>query len=248
MLLPVSLVVITLNEEKNLERCLQSVPFVSEIVVVDSGSTDKTVEIARKLGAKVIVEKWRGFGPQRIFASEQPAHDWVLFLDADEALSPDLAREIEEKFAKLDPQAVYEMPRKTFHLGRWILHGGWYPDYQGRLYHRKFGHWTPKMVHEKVEAPKRERFKNPLLHWVFADLSHQIRTNDRYSTDQAKELAQKGQTFSLAKLLIKPPVKFFECYVWKLGFMDGLPGFVIAVGAAYSVFARWAKLWEMQRK
>lgn len=248
MLLPVSLVVITLNEEKNIERCLRSVPFVSEVVVVDSGSTDKTVEIARKLGAKVIVEKWRGFGPQRIFAGEQANSDWVLFLDADEALSPELAREIEDKFAKLDPQAVYEMPRKTFHLGRWILHGGWYPDYQGRLYHRGQSHWTPKMIHEKVEGPRRERLKSPLLHWVFADLSHQIKTNDRYSTDQARELIQKGQTFSLAKLLIKPPVKFLECYVLKRGFLDGLPGFIIAVGAAYSVFARWAKLWEMQKK
>jgi glycosyltransferase involved in cell wall biosynthesis len=248
MLLPLSLVVITLNEEKNIERCLRSVPFASEIIVVDSGSTDKTVEIARDQGAKVIVEKWRGFGPQRIFASEQAHYDWVLFLDADEALSPELAHEIEQHFAQLDPETVYAMPRKTFHLGRWILHGGWYPDYQGRLYHRKHSHWTPQIIHEKLQGSRRECLKNPLLHWVFANLSHQIQTNDRYSTNQAKDLAQKGQKFSLLKLLVKPPVKFFECYVWKLGFLDGLPGFIVAVGAAYSVFARWAKLWEMQRQ
>lgn len=245
---PLSLVVITLNEEKNIERCLRSVPFADDIVVVDSFSTDRTAELAGSLGARVISEKWRGFGAQKHFATEQAKNDWVLSLDADEALSPELAAEILARFETLDPEVGYELPRRSFHLGRWIGHGGWFPDPQLRLFNRKRAQWASSDIHEHVLADRRERFANPILHWVFEDLSDQVVTNDRYSSLQARERFARGERFSLPKLVFKPWVKFVETYFLKAGFRDGLPGFLISVSAAYSVFLRHAKLWELGRE
>lgn len=242
-----SLVIITKNEEANIERCLRSVPFADELLVVDSFSEDQTLEIAERCGARVLRETWRGFGAQKKFATEQAKHDWVLSLDADEALSPELAAEIEARFDSLDPRTAYLLPRKSFHLGRWITHGGWYPDRQLRLYNRQHANWDDGKIHERVRAPREESLTNDLLHWVFDDVSDQVRTNDRYSGLQAQELYRRGQSFSLWKLISKPPVKFLETYVAKRGFLDGLPGFLIAVSAAYSVFLKHAKLWELEK-
>lgn len=244
--LPLSLVLITKDEERRLERCLRSVPFAADVVVLDSGSSDGTVELARRLGARVFVEDWRGFGPQRRRAVELAAHDWVLCLDADEALSAELAAEIEARFEGLEPEAAYRSPRLSFHLGRWIRHGGWHPDWQVRLFHRGHARWSEAVVHEKVEARRVESLRGSILHWVFDDLSHQVRTNDRYSSLQARELFDRGVRSSLWKQVTKPKVKFFECYLFKGGFLDGWPGFVIAVGAAYSVFLKWTKLRELE--
>lgn len=243
-----SLVVVTKNEEANIERCLASVRgLVSEIVVIDSGSTDRTCELAQKHGARVIHQEWLGYGPQKAFGATQAKYDWILSLDADEALSPELAAEISDRFKTLDPQIGYEMPRKSFHMGRWILHGGWYPDRQLRLFNRQHSNWSEAGIHEKVQCARTERLHEPILHWVFRSLSHQIETNNRYSSLQAEDLKKRGVRFSYFKLCFKPWIKFFECYFWKLGFLDGMPGFVIAVGAGYSVFLRWSKLWEIQR-
>lgn len=245
--LPISVVIITLNEEAHIERCIRSVPFVDDIVVVDSFSTDRTVEIAEKCGARVFQEKWRGFGPQKAFATEQAKHAWVISLDADEALSPELAAEIMEGFVDLDPEAGYLFPRKSYHLGRWIEYGGWYPDYQLRLYNKTKSQWNSASLHEKVEVKKTLKMKRDLLHWVFDDLSDQVVTNDRYSSLGAKQLAASGQRFSYLKLIFKPFGKFVETYFFKYGFLDGLPGFIISVGAAYSLFLKFAKLWELER-
>lgn len=240
-----SLVVITFNEEKNIERCLKSVPFASDIVVVDSGSQDRTVEIARSLGARVLVEKFRGFGAQKNFGAAQARHDWILSLDADEALSPELAREI-EAFLDNNDETIdgFLLPRISFHMGRWIKHGGWYPDRKLRLYHRQRAQWNLSPVHEAIEAQRVARMHGCIRHWVFRDLFHQVETNNKYSSLGTDVLEQKSETFSLFKLLTKPLTKFVECYILKRGFLDGMPGFIIAVGAAYSVFLKWAKLWE----
>lgn len=245
--LPISLVIITLNEQADIERCIRSVPFADDIVVVDSFSTDRTVEIAKANGARVFQEKWRGFGPQKAFAADQAKHSWILSLDADEALSPELAAELSAGFAQLDPEAGYLFPRKSYHLGRWIEYGGWYPDYQLKLFNKSKSSWNSAALHEKVEVKKTLKVKHDLLHWVFTDLSDQIVTNDRYSTLGAKELAAAGKKFSYAKLIFKPWGKFIETYFVKCGFKDGLPGFIISVGAAYSLFLKFAKLWEIQR-
>lgn len=245
--LPISLVIITLNEEAHLERCIRSAPFVDDIVVVDSFSTDRTVEIAEKCGARVFQEKWRGYGPQKAFATSQAKNDWILSLDADEALSPELAAEILERFSDLKPEAGYLFPRRSFHLGRWISHGGWYPDYQLKLFNKAKSSWNSAGLHEKVEVGSALKMRRDLLHWVFDNLSDQVLTNDRYSTLGAQELATSGKKFSYLKLIFKPFGKFVETYFFKRGFLDGLPGFIISIGAAYSLFLKFAKLWEIER-
>jgi hypothetical protein len=244
---PLSLVVITRNAEKDLARCLQSVKFASDIVVLDCGSQDRTQEIAKQNGARVFVEEWRGFGPQRRRVTELAKHDWVLTLDADEALSPESQAELQELLQSEPSEPAYRFPRLSFHMGRWIRHGGWYPDWQIRLYDRRRANWDTALIHEKVQAERVGTMEKPIQHWVFSSLTHQIETNNRYSGLGAEELAQKGRRFCLIHLLLKPKVKFLETYVWKLGFLDGLPGFIIAVGAGYSVFLKWAKLWERQK-
>lgn len=246
--IPLSLVVITLNEESNIQRCLQSVPFASDIVVVDSFSTDRTVNIAESCGARVVQEKWRGYGAQKAFATELATQNWVLSLDADEALSPELQAEILEKFANLNSETGYRIPRLSFHLGRWIRFGGWHPDYQLRLFNKSKARWNSAELHEKVEVKSLDKLKHPILHWVFKGVSDQAVTNDRYSTIGAEQMHREGRKFYLVKLILKPVSKFVETYFWKLGFLDGLPGFIISVGAAYSMFLKMAKLWEIENR
>jgi glycosyltransferase involved in cell wall biosynthesis len=243
----ISLVVICLNEEKTIEACLRSVPFADEIIVLDSGSTDQTVEIAKKCGAKVFVEAWRGFRDQKNRALELCSSEWVISLDADEALSPQLAQEIDQLLTsgQFDGCDGYEFPRLSYHLGQKIYHGGWYPDRQLRLFNRKAVQWQGgQHVHERVSATKMGRLSSDLLHWPFDNLAEQVSTNNRYSSLGADELLKKSKKFSAALLVLKPVSKFLECYVIKRGFLDGLAGFVIAVGASYSVFLKYAKLWE----
>lgn len=246
--LPISLVVITLNEEKNIERCLRSVPWASEIIVLDSYSQDNTVPLAHNLGARVYQEKWKGYGRQKASAVEKAKNDWILSLDADEALSPELAREIAERWPKYNSMKGYLIPRKSFYLGKWIDHGGWYPDYQLRFFHRSSAQWSSQGIHEKVQVLQEEKLKNNIFHWVFDDISDQVHTNDKYSSLQAQSLASEVKSFSIFKLISKPPIKFIENYFWKLGILDGLPGFIIAVSSSYSVFLKWAKLWEIEKR
>lgn len=243
---PLSLVVITQNAEVHIARCLKSVPFASDIVVLDSGSEDRTVAIAKSLGARVFEEEWRGYGPQKRRATELAQTDWVLSLDADEALSD--ASQIELQALLVQPPScdAFAFPRLSFHMGRWIRHGGWYPDWQVRLYSRLRANWSADPIHEKVQCKDVRRLKSPILHWVFKDLTDQVQTNNRYSSLGADQLFMKGRAFFLFHLITKPWVKFIETYVWKRGFLDGMPGFIIAVGAGYSVFLKWAKLWERQ--
>lgn len=249
--IPLSLAIICLDEAENIERCIRSVPFASEIVVVDSGSKDGTQAIASRLGARVLEEKWLGFRDTKQLATDRCSHDWVLSLDADEALSEEAAREIEALLssAELENYDGYEFPRLTWNLGRWIRHGGWYPDRQLRLFNRKRAKWMGgDHVHERVEAARVKRLSSPLHHWPFSTHAEQVATNNRYSGLGAMELKARGKTFSVAKLVFKPWSKFMETYFVKRGFLDGLPGFIISVGAAYSVFLKWVKLWEIERR
>lgn len=246
-----SLAIISLNEAANIERCITSVPFADDIVVVDSGSTDQTVEIARRLGANVFSEEWRGFRAQKQRATDLCRHDWVLSLDADEALSPESLTELKAllESPELTTYEGYNFPRLSWNLGRWIRHGGWYPDLQLRLFDRTRASWQGgDKVHERVSARTIKRLQHPILHYPFPDLAEQVSTNNRYSGLGADELRAKGKRFSVMKLVFKPISKFLETYVIKRGFMDGLPGFIIAVGAAYSVFLKFAKLWEAERR
>lgn len=244
---PISVTIITLNEAKNLPRAIASVSWANEVLVVDCGSTDGTVEIARQLGAKVIQNPWPGYGQQKNFAQNHAAHDWILNIDADEEVSPELAQQISENVANAEKSNVYGFyfPRKTFYLGRWIRHGGWYPNYLVRLAHKKHASWTEPAVHEELKVDgDLMMLPEPLLHYTFSSIQEQIQTNLRYARLGSERLKEKGQEPSCWKLLFKPTGKFLETYLVKRGFMDGLPGFIISVNAAHSMFLKYAYLHE----
>jgi glycosyltransferase involved in cell wall biosynthesis len=248
MSVKISGAIITFNEEKNIKRCIDSLKEVcDEIVVVDSLSSDNTVSIAKELGAKVIEQKFLGHIAQKQLAVDNCSNDWILSLDADEELSKELIKELKELIKKPLSAEAYSMPRVSFHLGRWIRHGGWYPDRKTRLFNKQKAHWGGYNPHDKVIVNgETKKLKNDIRHYVFKDLRHNIDTNNSYSSIMAEDLYKNGKKFSMMLLLFKPLGKFLETYVYKRGFLDGLPGFIIAVGAAYSMFLKYAKLWELE--
>ena len=242
---PLSVTIITLNEEENISRAIQSVSWADEIVVVDSGSSDRTVEIARSAGATVIHNPWPGYGKQKNFAQSKARNHWVLNIDADEEVSPELARDIQQAIRKTGDAHGYYFPRKTFYLGRWIRHGGWYPNHLVRLVDRRHAAWTEPSVHEtlRVHGPV-TGLSGDLLHYAFRSIHEQILTNLNFSKLGSQDLQRKGQDPSLVKLMIKPLGKFIETYFIKRGFLDGLAGFIISVNAAHSMFLKYAYLLE----
>lgn len=246
--LPISLCIITLNEENNLRRCIGSAPFVKDIVVLDSGSTDETRQLAEQLGARVFNEEWRGYGRQKQRAVELAEFDWVLCLDADEELTPELQKEICQVFVgEASSQKGYRSPRKTHHLGQWIYHGGWYPNYQTRFFHRKRLQWSADDLHEAVRGQGIGNLKSAINHYPFKNLADHADTNNKYSSVAAEILRRKGRRFYGVDLLIKPLVKFLELYVIKGGFLDGVRGLILAGMGAYGQFMRFAKLWELEQ-
>lgn len=241
-------VIITYNEEKNIEKCLRSVHFCEEIVVLDSGSTDKTLELAKPLATLVTVRPWKGYSDQKNYANQLTTCEWVLSIDADEEVSDSLAEEIGYLFQPTPKSIAYSMPRKTIHFGRWIRFGGWYPNRLVRLFKKNAGIWEGDEVHEfwKTASPA-EELKHDLIHYSFEDLHDQVERNNHYSSLGASRLVKTGARFSVFRLLGKTFSKFLETYLLKMGFRDGYPGFIIAVSAAYSVFLKWAKLWELEK-
>ncbi|MGZ3687893.1 MAG: glycosyltransferase family 2 protein [Bdellovibrionota bacterium] len=249
----ISVTIITLNEEENITQCVESVRWADEILVVDSGSSDKTVELARSLGARVLHNAWPGYGQQKNFAQEKAAHDWVLNVDADEVVSPELAREIrgavDATEAGRSQARGYFFPRKTFYLGRWIRHGGWYPNFLVRLADRRAASWTEPAVHEELRVRGEVAgLANPLDHYSFSSIQDQIVTNLRYSRLGSQSLQRTGQKPSVLKMIWKPVGKFFETYLLKGGFLDGLAGFIISINAAHSIFLKYAYLFEAKLK
>jgi len=245
---PLSVTIITLNEETNIARAIESVRgFAQETLVVDAGSSDRTVEIARNLGAKVITNPWRGYGQQKNFAQTQAGYDWVLNIDADEEVSPELGIEIQQSLEHAETSGVvgYSAPRLSRYLGRWIRHGGWYPNRLVRLSNRKHSAWTEPDVHEElvVRGPV-VPLSHDLLHYPFQDIGEQIETNLRFSRLGSNAIRKRGQGKSLLLLLLKPIGKFIETYVLKAGFRDGIPGLIISVNAAHSIFLKYAYLFE----
>lgn len=247
--LPVSVTLITKNEEADLPRAIQSVKWADDILVVDSGSTDSTVQKAQELGARVLINPWQGYGQQKNFAQSNARYEWVLNIDADEEVPPELAHEIQEMLAKAANFSIdargFSFPRKTFYMGRWIRHGGWYPNTLVRLTDRRFSRWTEPEVHETliVDGPVIQ-LKHPLHHFTFNGIEDQVITNLGYAKKGALQLTQKGQSPSLIKLLIKPLWKFLDSYLLKRGFLDGIAGFIIAINAAHSMFLKYATLFE----
>ncbi len=234
--------IITLNEERNIARAIESLRCSDEILILDSGSVDRTVELAGKLGARVIEAGWRGFAGQKNWAAEQASHDWILSLDADEALSESLEAEI-WNVKKNGPQYDgYTMPRLARYLGRWILHSGWYPDRKIRLYDRRKGKWVGDFVHESVQVDGRVgHLESNLLHFTCDSLSEHLRTLDHYTTLAAQELAARRLKVPLSKVILDPAWTFVKTYFLQRGFLDGLEGLTIAYMAAFYVFLKYSK-------
>ena len=237
--------VITKSEAANIEACLRSVAWADEIIVVDSGSDDGTPDLARAAGARVIVRDWPGYSAQKNFAAGEAGHDWILSVDADERVPPELAEEIRSILAGEPAVAGYRVPRVTWHLGRWIRTTDWYPDYQLRLYDRRRARWKLKRVHESVEADGPVgQLRRDLQHYAYRDIAHHHRTMDRYTTLAADEMFAEGRRAGVTDLVFHPWAAFLRNYLLKGGLKDGLPGFIISTMNAYYVFLKFAKLWE----
>ncbi len=238
----ISATIITYNEERNLPRAIESLRCADEILVMDSGSSDRTVELAEKLGARVVESAWPGYANQKNLAAEQAVHDWILSIDADESLSEALEGEI-WKLKKNGPQFdAYTMPRLAQYLGRWIHHSGWYPDRKVRLYHRGKARWEGAFVHESVKVNGRVgHLQSNLLHFTCNSLSEHLKVMDRYTTLAAEQLLATGEKIAWGRLIFEPPWTFFQTYVLKLGFLDGVEGLAIANMAALYNFVKYAK-------
>lgn len=248
---PISACIITFNEKGNIRRCLESLKWVDEIVVVDSYSTDGTEQLARAYTDKVFQHQWPGYVNQKNYALQLASHDWVLSLDADEVVSDELKTEIIKEWADdgYKQYPGYYLPRRTFYLGRWIRYGGWYPDYKLRLFRKTSGAWTGLDPHDRVELNgQTKELKGDILHYNYKNISDQIKTIDRFSEVTVEALLEQGARFSLFNLLTRPPIKFMECYFAKAGFLDGLPGLIIALNSAFYVFVKYAKMWEKQTR
>ena len=237
----ISATIITFNEQKNIARAVKSLDFADEIIVIDSGSTDRTVTIATQAGAKVIQNPFIGYGQQKNFAAESAQNDWILNIDADEEID----QELKNSILQLQPkEVIYFINRRTNFCGKWIYHGGWYPDIIGRLYHRKQVRWSEPHIHEELIAKEKINKKiilpGHLNHYSFPTIESQITTNIKYARLGAKELlARKKRKPAICAVFLRPIGKFLECFLIKRGFLDGLAGLIIAINAGYSMFMKY---------
>ncbi|HEX9795310.1 MAG TPA: glycosyltransferase family 2 protein [Planctomycetota bacterium] len=248
--LPISVVVIAQNEAAHVGDCLVSAGFAAELLVLDGGSDDQTVAIALRAGARVEQRAFDGWISQKNAALEMARQDWVLSLDADERVSPGLAAEIRGLFSGSGPDADgYEIPRRAFHLGRWIRGGGWYPDRKLRLIRRGKGCWTGRDPHDRLTVAGRvRRLQQDLLHYPYADLAAHVARMDRYTTAAAQAAFEAGRGAALLRMVVTPPLRFLKAYLVRGGFRDGRAGLVLAVLAAEYERMRYAKLWDLQRR
>lgn len=242
-----SVIVITRNEENNIEECLQSVVWANDIIVVDAKSNDRTVELTKRFTSKVFVKEWLGFAAAKNFALDQAANEWVLWLDADERVIPKLAEEI-KKIVQGSKVAYngFEMARRAYFLGKWIKNCGWYPGYVTRLFRRTTGRFNESRVHERlgIRGPI-GRLQYDLLHYTDQNLFHYFSKFNRYTSLAAEDLAEAGKIFSLYDVLTRPPFLFFKMYILRLGFRDGMHGLILSLLSAAYVFVKYAKLWEI---
>jgi len=245
-----SLIIITRNEAANLPRCIESVPCADEIVVVDSDSTDDTVAVARRYTEHVHQIAWEGFGKAKQTALAKATGDWVLSLDADEVLDPKLAEQVEHVVRKAShPAAGYRLIRISNFLGRWIRHSGWYPDPVLRLARRELAAFTDAEVHEelRVRGPVKS-LHGRLLHYTDPDWPHYLAKLRRYAEISAHALAKNGRRTTLWDLTVRPCYQFVLMYLFRLGFLDGVPGLLLAGGSAFHVFSKYAILWQLNRE
>jgi len=242
-----SAVIITYNAAAQLDTCLRSVAWCDEIVVVDSGSSDGTAEIAARHGARFIDQPWLGYGPQKQAAVDAARHDWVLCIDADEWLSEELAGAIRHELESPAHRA-YDFPRCNRFMGRWLRHGEGYPDLSLRLFHRGYARWSDDPIHEKVVCEGRHgTLHGDLMHESAEDLEDYLAKQNRYTSLQAAQLHARGERGGIAGLVLNPAYRFVKFYLLRLGFLDGLPGLVhIGIGC-FNTFSKYAKLAALER-
>ena len=237
--LSITATIITRDEEAHIAGAIASLPCCDEVLVVDSGSTDGTREIAERCGARVIVREWDGYSNQKNFAASEARHDWILSLDADERLSVELANEIMKWKASGETAAAVSMPRRAYYFGAWIRHSGWYPDRKVRLYDRRRAHWIGDYVHEALEvAGSIVPFRGDILHFPYQDWPDHLRRIDRYTRLAADGALASGKKGSYFRLIFGLPLSFLRTFVLRAGFLDGWRGAVIAAAGARYVFMR----------
>ncbi|MCD4693484.1 MAG: glycosyltransferase family 2 protein [Calditrichales bacterium] len=244
MINKLSVVIITQNEEKNIERCLKSVQWADEIVIIDSGSTDATLEICRRFNCKIIQTEWLGFGLTKRLAVDSATHDWILSLDADE----EVTKELKEKTIEIlkDPKFDgYSIKRKSFYLGKMIKHCGWNNDYPMRLFNRMKGNFNDKEVHEKVVVNgKKTTIEEYFLHYTYPTIGSHINKMHKYALLGAKELKKKNKKATIIGAIFRSWMKFLKMYFLRRGFLDGKIGFILSCNSAFGVYLKYLKLWE----
>jgi len=245
-----SVITLTLNEERNIVECLESVKWADERIVIDSGSIDRTVDLAKPLASKVVSANWQGYGPMRNLALEHTSGEWILWLDADERVPRELAEEIQTVIKTNNPRyAGYSVARRAYFLGKWIRHCGWYPSRVTRLFRRGKGRFSKNRVHEQLLLNGRvKRLRHDLIHHTDPDLFHYFRKFNSFTSLAAEDMMTERREFSLFQLLARPPFLFFKMYVLRRGFLDGIHGLVLCIASSTYVFAKYAKLWELQKK
>lgn len=247
-----SVVIITLNEEDRIEDTLKSCTEIAdEIVVVDGYSTDRTVEIAEKYEAKIYKNQFIDFGSQKNFALDKAENQWVLNLDSDERISEMLEKEVRELKQipeKEIDEAGFLIKRKTFYLGRWIKHSGWYPDRKLRLFRKDKSRWQGRIHEGLILEGKTKKIEGDILHYTYRNITDHINRLNRYSHMQAEDIARKKKKLLFLRALLLPPVTFIRFYLWKLGILDGLPGLVIALVSSWATAMKYLKAIEMRRE
>jgi len=242
-LIPVSVAIVTKDEEKNIREAIESVKDFEDIVVVDAFSTDHTVQICREYGARVFQEEWKGYAKQKQAAVDLANKEWVLILDADERVTPELKREIIEGIGEKRYSGFY-LPRKSFFLGRWMRHSGWWPDYILRLFRKDVASIEPREVHEKVVVDGPVGYlKGALEHYTYRTISDYVRKMENYSALSAKELVNKKDT-PLISMMVNPLFVFIKMFFLRQGFRDGIHGFILAGLYSFYTFLKYVKIWE----
>ncbi len=242
-----SAIVITFNEAEKIEKCLKSLKFCDEIVVVDSGSTDHTLDIAARYTQRIFIEQWKGFGLQKQSALEKAAGEWVLSIDADEEVPEPLAEEIIGS-VKSNLYSGFMIPRKNLYGSKWLRHGGQYPDHVLRLFKREAGRFTDSVVHERVVVEGRVgKLSNPIVHHAFEDLSSMLEKMNRYSSLGAEQMLKNGKKANSFSPFIHAMALFLKDYIFRGGFLDGREGFNVALLKSLGVYFKYQKLLDLMR-
>lgn len=245
----VSAVIICTNEEDNIEECIESISWADEIVIIDGGSKDRTVEIAKKYTDKIFINEWKGFAVQRDFSLTKVNYNWVFSLDADERCSKELETEIKEILTEDNINFNgYKIPRKNFFLNKWIKHSGWYPGYQLRLFKKDCADVSDRLVHEKfIVKGNVGVLKNDILHYTVRSISEFMDKVNKFSSLSAKEKVNRKKVTLLA-LIIRPPLSFIREYIFRKGFLDGVHGLMVALFNSITNMLTFMKIWELQNK